>query len=75
MSQNDVGFSDVHFIETSDGRRWTSLAAAWSPVMRLSATDTKTGAEYSPAEVEQFAPHGKARQESIYGRQTHHHRI
>jgi hypothetical protein len=71
-TKEDANFSDVHFIETSDGRRWTSLAAAYSPVMRLSAIDTKTGNEYSPAEVEQFAPHGKARQESMYGNQTHH---
>jgi hypothetical protein len=72
---SDVSFFDQHFIETSDGRRWMSLAAAYSPVWLLSATDTKTGATYTPAELEKFAPQGKARKEYTYGNQTHHHRI
>jgi hypothetical protein len=56
MDEARIDFFEKHFIETSDGRRWMSLRTAYSPVMRLSAIDTKTGQKYPPEELQRYAP-------------------
>lgn len=51
-------FYNVHFIETSDGRRWSTLGcAAHSSIgadRPLSATDTVTGERYTAKDLERY---------------------